>query len=103
MSKRIRIKSEKFKNIPVEKDTKILFRFEVKLGEYDVVYEKWYWKMNACGAESIIFFHEDIKELSREEINALVRTSMVINKDSRTTITLNSHGYTFVNFNFWVD
>ena len=103
MSKRIRIKSEKFKNIPTEKDTKILFRFEVKLGIYKVVYESWYWKMEACGAESIIFYHDDIKELSRKEINALVRTSEVINKDSDTTITLNSNGYTFVNFNFWVN
>ena len=103
MSKRIRIKSEKFKNIPVEEDTKINLRIEVKLGKYDVVYESWYWKMEACGGESIIFYHEDIKELSKKEIIALVRTSEIINKDSGTTITLNSEGYTFVNFNFWVN
>jgi hypothetical protein len=103
MSKRIRIKSEKFKNIPVEEDTEINLRIEVKLGKYDVVYESWYWKMEACGGESIIFYHEDIKELSKKEIIALVRTSEIINKDSDTTITLNSDGYTLVNLNFWVD
>jgi hypothetical protein len=103
MTKKIEIKSEKFKNIPVEEDTEINLRIEVKLGKYDVVYESWYWKMEASGGESIIFYHEDIKELSKKEIIALVRTSEVINKDSGTTITLNSEGYTFVNFNFWVD
>jgi hypothetical protein len=59
--------------------------------------------MNACGGQSLIFLHDDIKELSEEEIVSLVKKSEFIGENPSTTITLNSDGYTLVNFNFWVD
>jgi hypothetical protein len=36
--------SEKFKKIPVEEDTKILSRKEVRVGEYDAIDEEWVWE-----------------------------------------------------------
>ena len=34
---------EKFNKVPVEKDTKILFEQKATLGEYEVLYQKWFW------------------------------------------------------------
>ena len=35
--------SNKIDAVPVENDTKIILQLEAKLGEYDVLYEKWFW------------------------------------------------------------
>ena len=61
-----KIISEKFKNISVEDDTKILSRKEVNLGDYDVIHEVWVWE--GIHAESYIFFSVDINDLNEEEI-----------------------------------
>jgi len=45
--------SQKFDDVPVEKDTRILFRHPAKFGKYDVLYEMWSW--GGIQAESIIF------------------------------------------------
>jgi hypothetical protein len=34
--------TNKFKNVSVEQDTKIIFEPQAKLGEYDVLYQKWH-------------------------------------------------------------
>ena len=34
--------SNKFSSVPKERDTKILFQLEAKLGELDVLYQKWF-------------------------------------------------------------
>lgn len=88
----------KFQNIPVEKDTKIIFQQEATLGQYEVFYQKWFW--DGITAESIIFANEDVSELDDSEIEAEVRTSPLISQDSKITITRSESGYTFVNFNF---
>jgi len=44
--------SDKFRNVPVEKDTRIIFSQEVKFGTCDVLYQKWSWE--GVTAESII-------------------------------------------------
>lgn len=48
----------KFENVPVEEDTKIIFEQEATLGEYEVLYQKWFW--DGISAESIIFANEDV-------------------------------------------
>ena len=53
--------SNKFKQVPIDEDTEILFQEEKKLGQYDVLYEKWCW--DGINAESIIFANEDIANL----------------------------------------
>ena len=45
--------SKKFDAVPVGNDTKIIFQLEAKLGEYDVLYQKWFW--SGITAENIIF------------------------------------------------
>ena len=90
--------SNKFDAVPVENDTKIIFQIEAKLGEYDVLYEKWFW--SGITAESIIFANEDIAGLSDEEIEREVKSSPLLKPDSSITMKKTESGFTFVNFNF---
>jgi len=84
--------SEKFKNIPVEEDTKILERQEMKIADYDVIYEKWFYE--GIRAESYIFCNKDIERLSKKDVLMLV---------SKVNATYKkSENYTFVNFGFEV-
>ena len=90
--------TDKFKNVPVEEDTRILFRNEAKLGDYDVLYEMWSWE--GISAESIIFASDDISALTDEELEQEVRKSTLLKKESAVTIKRLDSGFTFVNFNF---
>ena len=90
--------SRKFENVPVEKDTRILFRQEASLGKYDVLYEKWSWE--GISAESLIFLNEDIVDMTAKEIEQEVRKSALVKKASEITIKRLDAGFTFVNFNF---
>ena len=90
--------SEKFNSVPVEDDTKIIFQLECSFGNYDVLYQKWFW--DGIMAESIIFDGEDVSELNDEEIEAELRESSLIKTNSSITIKRSESGFTFVNFNF---
>ena len=58
--------SQKFDGVPVDKDTRILFRHPAKLGKYDVLYEMWSWE--GIKAESIIFVTDDVSEITDDEL-----------------------------------
>lgn len=88
----------KFKNVPIEEDTKILSQQEVMLGEYEVLYQKWYW--DGIRAESIIFSSEDVSTLDDEAIEKEVRSSPLVSSGSSVTLKRTDSGYVFVNFNF---
>ena len=90
--------SDKFKNVPVDADTNILFSAEANLGEYDVLYQKWSW--DGIIAESVIFVSEDVADISDAEIEAEVRTSPLVEEESQMTIKRAESGFTFANFNF---
>ncbi len=90
--------TDKFQTVPLERDTEILFQTELKLGKYDVLYQKWFW--DGITAESIIFANEDIDDLEEEEIINQVKASPLLKKDSAITFKRSGTGYTFVNFNF---
>ena len=51
-------------------------------------------------AESIIFANEDIVGIADDEVEAEVRTSPLLNADSKITLKRSESGFTFVNFNF---
>ena len=89
--------SDKFSGVSKEEDTRILFRKEAKLGNYDVLHEKWNWE--GIKAESIIFANDDISGLTDEEIEQEVRKSPFIKSGSQITLK-RSKEFTFVNFNF---
>ena len=88
----------KFKDVPVDENTTILFQQGVKLGNYDVLYQKWCW--DGIVAESIVFANEDVKDLKDKEIEKLVKSSPIVKEDSKITLKHSDSGYIFVNFNF---
>lgn len=90
--------SDKFKDVPVEEDTRIRFRTEAKFGEIDVLYEKWTWE--GITAESLVFANEDVTDLTDDELKQEVRTSPLVRSDTQITLKRSDSGYTFVNFNF---
>jgi hypothetical protein len=90
--------SKKFDGVPVEEDTRIRFRQEIRLGKFDVLYEKWSWE--GILAESIIFAGDDISGMTDEEIEQEIRKSPLVKKESEMKIKRSYKGFTFVNFNF---
>jgi len=93
--------SSKFDNVPVEDDTTILFHQEATLGEYEVLYEKWYW--DGVAAESIIFDSNDVSDLEDDEVEQEVRSSPLVEQDTSLTLKRADDGFTYVNFNFKTD
>jgi len=90
--------TEKFKDIPVKEDTQIIFSIEARIGQNKEIYQKWFWE--GIHAESIIFYNEDIAELSEEQIKNEVDSCMAIVKEGSQTTYKKGEKYTFVNFNF---
>ncbi|TXD82142.1 hypothetical protein ESY86_15875 [Subsaximicrobium wynnwilliamsii] len=90
--------NEKFKDLPVEEDTQIIVSVEAKIEDYDVVYQKWHW--DGITAESIIFFNDDIAELTEDQIkNEVALCTAMVKENSQMTFK-KGEKYTFVNFNF---
>ena len=91
---------EKFKNIPVDKDTKVLLNTESHFGPYDCVLQKWLW--DGIYGNSLIFMKEDVKDYAREELRKDVLSSglMADTEGSVTFSESSNHPYLFVNFNF---
>ena len=90
--------SKKFDGVPVEEDTRIRYRKEVRLGKFDVLYEKWCWE--GILAESLIFANDDVSRMTDEEIEREARKSILVREDSEILIKRSDSGFTFVNFNF---
>ena len=91
-------KMSKFKNVPIDNDEETKLRLEVKLGEYDALYELWVWE--GIKGESIIFADEDVADLEDCAIEELVRTAPICKDGSSITMKRSQSGFTFVNFNF---
>ena len=70
--------NKKFSNVPVEEDTRILFRKEAKLGKFDVLYEMWSWE--GISAESIIFANDDAGDMTDNELEQEVRKSPLVKR-----------------------
>jgi len=89
--------SDKFNDIPRDSDTKIIFTSPMRWGEFDIVYEKWYW--DGINAESIIFLTKDISSFDDVALEADVRDGPLVRENSQVTIK-RGENFTFVNFNF---
>ncbi|MBA6154209.1 hypothetical protein [Gelidibacter maritimus] len=90
--------TKKFKDIPVEEDTQIITSVEAKIEDYDVIYQKWHW--DGITAESVIFFNDDVANLTEEQIkHEVALCTALVKEDSQLTFKKGDK-YTFVNFNF---
>lgn len=90
--------TDKFKDVPVENDTQIIFSTEAKVDQYDVVYQKWHW--DGIYAESIIFHNDDIAQLTENQVRREVAACTALVKDPVRMTYKKGEKYTFVNFNF---
>lgn len=96
------LKADKFDNVPVEDDTKILFSTPAHFGDYDVLYQKW--SFSGLIAESLIFVTDDIANITMNELENEIRNSaMVTDSEKEITISSGKSEYTFFNFNFVMD
>ncbi len=89
--------SEKFSNIPNDPDTHVILQKLATIDEYEVLYQAWSWQ--GIAAESIVFFSDDVKTLTDEQLEEIIRPLPLLNKDTKITIKRTDEGYTFVNFN----
>lgn len=94
--------NEKFANVPVEVDTKVLSRTPITFGSYEAIHEKWKWVLEGVSAESIILLEADISAVSDDELKQKLRDSGLMKPDSQITIARERVGFTFLNFNFVV-
>ena len=90
--------NDKFRDVPVEEDTKVLSRAETKLGAYDALHEKWIYE--SVKAESLILVGAEVESLSNEELERVLRDSEFVRAGSQVTISRGKAGFTFLNFNF---
>ena len=89
---------DKFIDITVDRDTRILYRNPIKVGNYDALYEIWSW--DGIHGTSVIFVSEEVEDLSEEEIFKLVCSALNKDKLSEYTISDGKSEYRFGNFSF---
>ena len=90
--------SDRFKNVPIDDDTKILVSLPARFGEFEVLYQKWCW--DGIAAESLILVACDVLDKTDAELETEIRESPLVKPNSQVTIKRAASGYTFVNFNF---
>jgi len=86
------------KSIPKDKGTRIIDQYELQLGQYEAVKQRWLW--DGILADSLIFINDDVKELSDDSLVAFINDNWSERIDGSVTIKRNQQGYCFVNFNF---
>ncbi len=93
---REKILNDRFKNVPLDNETKILSEHIVELGNYEALFQVWSWDGHI--AQSIIFTETEAEKLSDDVIEKLIRTLKFIDKEIELRINRSVKGYTFVNF-----
>jgi len=93
--------TDKFENVSIDDDTKILFSQPANFGEYSVLYQKW--KFDGITGESLIFVNDDIMNITMAELENDLKNSPLVNDNSKEITTNSKNDYTFFNFNFVMD
>lgn len=90
---------EKFADVPLDPDTRIVEQRVLKIAGYDAIYQKWNW--DGLVGHSLIFLAADVVALSDQELEELLAKSGLI-EGARTRITISRTGnrFAFVNFGF---
>jgi hypothetical protein len=88
----------KFKDVPVEEDTRVLRREVVTVGGREVLHEIWTW--DGVRGETIVFVSKEVGGLRDTELEAIVRQSNMVELGSQITIKRSDSGFTFASFNF---
>lgn len=91
-----KIIKDKFKNIPIDDDTIVLYLQEAKFGELDVLYEIWIFD-RVVKAQSFIFLKDDISHLKNEGLIKMINEST---KHFDVKINEVNENYVFANFGY---
>jgi hypothetical protein len=86
---------KKFKDVPLEVDTHILWESVVKTGDYDTLLQAWSW--DGVTAMSAIFVAEDVHSLADDELIELIKIHR--NEFQSTPEVKRDSKFCFVNFN----
>jgi hypothetical protein len=87
----------KFDSVPVEADTEVKLRKVIQVGDFEALYEIWFW--DGITAESLIFLTEDVAGMDEEALTSFVRANAKVSADSSVTIARRDE-FTWTNFNF---
>jgi len=87
---------DKFKNVPLDDETKILSEHIVEIGKYEALLQVWNW--DGIIAQSIILTDVDANEMSDSEIEEQIKSLSFIEKETSLMINRSVKGFTFVNF-----
>ena len=91
--------SDKFQNVGIEEDTRVLSQKVVSISGISALYQKWSWE--GIRAESLIFEEVDVAHLTDEELMQLAISAEYSDAaPDEMTVKRSSSGYAFVNFNF---
>lgn len=88
--------SDKFKKVPVDNDTRILFEKETKLEGYDILHQLWSWDGLLGG--SVILANEDLEESENQKIIEMLKTSEFVPNDVAIEANRSDCGFTFFSF-----
>lgn len=92
---------QKFKNIRIESETKIYKFNYLKIDGIDCRHEFWEW--DGIEAESLIFCTKELKELTDDYFQQLIRIICNTKAEEQLSFTTKSDPeYTYLNFNFKV-
>ncbi|PWW82039.1 hypothetical protein CR164_06770 [Prosthecochloris marina] len=88
--------SSRFNNVPEENGVTVIFEQETTLGDYQVLYQKWY--ADDVTGDSVIFLNDDVGATSEQAFEELIRTSYPLKKDAGIALK-RSAKFTSINFN----
>ena len=92
---------EDFKDLTVDKGTKILSRKLAQVGGYTAMHEYWMW--DGIKAESLIFCSDDVSQLSDDDLKSIcVAGNFILDKDNPYDFTVSrstTSNFTFASFN----
>ncbi len=86
---------DKFKDVPVEKETKVISRKIIKLDTLEAQHEKWRW--DGITAQSIVFAEADIKDQTEEQLIILIKANIELAENADITISRDRNGFAFFN------
>ena len=90
--------NDKFKNVPVDPDTRIHKRSLAHVGGYEALHERW--SFDGVKGETFVFLSDDVASVSEEDLRNMVSATEGVDTGSQMTLKRSESGYTFVNFNF---
>lgn len=92
---------KEFDEVPIEDSTYVLAEGMDQFGGYSLRLETWFDTEYGAGGKTLVFKADDVRNLADNELFALCRTHRACpddEPDEDFTITRDSKGFTFINF-----